>query len=443
MGLSESLPSWEGQILAGKYRVDRLIGRGGMGDVVAAEHLQLGQMVAIKILRPESCRDSSAVARFVREARATASLRSDHVARVIDVGTLDSGLPYIVMEHLLGTNLDEVLQKGGPLPIETAVALVLQACEAIAEAHSLRIIHRDLKPSNLFLTHGSDGRYLVKVLDFGISKAILQDSSDSITTTTQVLGTPAYMSPEQIRHSKYLDGRTDVWSLGAILYELLTGVPAYEAEASSAVLAKIIADPPAPVRTTRPDAPAALEKVILRCLKKDPDDRYGGVAELSKALLPFADDDGPLLVERIERIATAAVPTDPDNGFGIDVLARVGIWRSTMKYIAVTVLAFSATIAGTKLLTRKGAASPAPPSGNAAQTPSDIVPPGREVTVPEAKPVASLPPALLESPPTTSPRKTPQPIGHGGSRSDLRKSHATSAPPPVESGVPEGLADRK
>ncbi len=211
-----------GTVLLQKYEISRVIGQGGMGMVALARHLQLQQPVAIKLLLPEVLDKDLVVQRFLREAQASVRLRSEHVCRVLDVGQLDNGAPYMVMEYLDGTDLDGLLRQKGPLAYGEAVDFVLQACEALAEAHSLGIVHRDLKPANFFLTQRADGSPLVKVLDFGISKT-LSPIEESLTTTQAVLGTPAYMSPEQLRSSKHVDARSDIWSLGVVLYELCTG----------------------------------------------------------------------------------------------------------------------------------------------------------------------------------------------------------------------------
>ncbi|HTA88434.1 MAG TPA: protein kinase [Polyangiaceae bacterium] len=292
-----------GQVLAGKYRVEQVLGQGGMGVVVAAMHLQLGQLVALKFLLPHMCEHGEAVVRFSREARAAVQIQSEHVARVTDVGTLESGAPYMVMEYLKGSDLGDVLRLRGPLPIPEAVGFLLQACEAIAEAHALGIVHRDLKPANMFLTQRRDGSPLVKVLDFGISKALQETAGGvSVTSTTAVMGSPLYMSPEQVRSSKTVDARSDVWALGVILQELLTGAPTYEAETASALMAMIAADPPTPLRVRRPDAPAPLELAILRCLEKDRERRMPNVAEFARSIAPFAAPEARASVERIARV---------------------------------------------------------------------------------------------------------------------------------------------
>jgi serine/threonine protein kinase len=296
----------QGELLAGKYRVERVLGAGGMGYVVAALHEQLGQRVAVKLLVPELCENEDSVTRFLREARAAVQIHSEHVARVIDVGELTNGSPYMVMEFLSGHDLSEELDLPGNLEIEVAIDYVLQASEAVAEAHSLNLIHRDLKPANLFLTHRPDGSSLVKVLDFGISKAInVEDNAlepaPSLTATHSLLGSPAYMSPEQIRRPKSVDTRTDIWSLGSILFELLTRDPPFNADSPIALLAAVVSDPLPSIREKRPDVPPELEAVIAKCLEKKPENRYQTVAELADALAPFAPRSQPS-VSRISGI---------------------------------------------------------------------------------------------------------------------------------------------
>jgi eukaryotic-like serine/threonine-protein kinase len=296
----------QGDLLAGKYRVEQVLGAGGMGYVVAALHEQLGQRVAVKLLVPELCENEDSVTRFLREARAAVKIQSEHVARVLDVGELTNGSPYMVMEFLSGRDLADELDLPGQIDIPTAIDYLLQASEAVAEAHSMGVIHRDLKPANLFLTHRPDGSPLVKVLDFGISKAINVDDSalepaPSLTATHSLLGSPAYMSPEQIRRPKSVDTRTDIWSLGSILYELLTRDPPFTAESPLALLAAVVSDPLPDIRDKRPDVPPELAAVIAKCLEKKPDDRYQTVAELADALAPFAPRSQPS-VSRISGI---------------------------------------------------------------------------------------------------------------------------------------------
>ena len=300
----------EGELIAGKYRIERVLGAGGMGVVFAAWHLQLNQRVALKFLSSEACSQPDAVARFLREAQALARLTSPHVARVMDVGTREQSEPYLVMEHLNGSDLRAVLRERGPLPISEAVGYLLQVAEAIAEAHALGIVHRDLKPSNLFLTQSTDGLPLVKVLDFGISKAISPEVSPSSvleTHTGALVGSPEYMSPEQIRNAKRVDERSDIWSLGVVLHELLTGEVPFRGEGITGTLAAIAADPVRPIRALRAEIPEGLEAVILRCLEKNVDRRWPSLASWARALFEFGPEEARASLARIERLATGSV----------------------------------------------------------------------------------------------------------------------------------------
>jgi eukaryotic-like serine/threonine-protein kinase len=273
-----------GDTLGGKYRVDSILGIGGMGSVLRATHVELGRIVALKIMHAELLSAPEAARRFAQEARAAAALTSPHAARILDVDRLPSGVPYMVMEYLEGRDLHEVLREDGPLPVARLIEYVLQALDAVSEAHGRGIIHRDLKPHNLFLTR--DG--IVKVLDFGLAKALPESAARHDlavdTKTTALIGTPHYMAPEQIRPTGQLSVRTDVYGLGATMYQLLTGTPPHVAPNIFALSAKILNDEPASISALRHDVPLGLEQVILRCLEKDPDDRYESVAGLGEAL---------------------------------------------------------------------------------------------------------------------------------------------------------------
>jgi serine/threonine protein kinase len=289
-----------------KYRVERCIGQGGMGIVLAARHLELGTRVALKLLRGGDPTDAP---RFLREAQAASRLESEHVARVIDVGRTAQGTPFIVMEYLSGTDLARRILEHGPIPIETAVGYVLEACEAVAEAHSLGIVHRDLKPSNLFVVSRRDGSELVKVLDFGISKLTRPldgaSAAASMTGASAVIGSASYMSPEQLASSKHVDARTDIWAMGVVLHELIAGSRPFGGESAAAVGARIASAPPRRLREIVSDAPEELETVILACLEKDPERRIANLALFAEALAPFADDAHQVSVERIVRVTGA------------------------------------------------------------------------------------------------------------------------------------------
>jgi len=297
-------PVQEGDVLAGKYRVEKVLGFGGMGVVVSAFRGDLEQRVAVKFLSQAAAERPDAAERFRREARAAAKIRSEHVARVLDVGTLDTGLPYMVMEYLEGNDIAEELRRLQRMPMVEAVEFILQAIEALAEAHAGGVVHRDLKPGNLFLARRADGSRRVKVLDFGISKALTGSSVEelSLTKTAALIGSPLYMAPEQMRSAKDVDTRADIWSLGAMLYEMLTGEPPYTGESIPQLCAALLHDDPIPLRQHRPEIPEGLEQAVLRCLMKDRNHRFPTVFELGRALLPFAHADSRIHVERAERV---------------------------------------------------------------------------------------------------------------------------------------------
>jgi serine/threonine-protein kinase len=285
-----------GTVLLGKYRVESVVGRGGMAIVLKVVHVQLEEELAVKVLLPERATNQDVAARFLREAQAVARLRGEHVARVSDVGVLPDGLPCMVMEHLRGIDLCGEIARRGTLPPGEAVDHVLQACEALAEAHARGIVHRDIKPANLFLTARPDGSPLIKVLDFGISKTPLH-TAELATKTEVFMGTPGYMSPEQMRTSKDVDSRTDIWALGVVLYECLSGRRPFQGESFAATVLKAATEPPPPLD---PSIPLELQVAVLRCLEKDRRERFGSVAALAAALAPFARNhrDAETIVER-------------------------------------------------------------------------------------------------------------------------------------------------
>ena len=297
-----------GDLLAGKYRVERMLGRGAMGVVVAARHIQLEQIVAIKLLAPEAMEDEVAIERFLREARAAAKLRSDHVARVLDVGRLDDRAPYMVMEYLDGADLGEVLDLEGPFSPEIACEYIVQACDAVAEAHARGIVHRDLKPENLYLTTRVGGAWMVKVLDFGLSK-VLTEKQGALTQTRAVMGSPLYMAPEQLRSSRSASPPSDVWALGVVLFELLTRCWPFEAESLPELCLKVTREPPRALHEVRGDVPAGLVAVVERCLEKEPEARYPDAAALAVALEPFLSPASRPLVARSRSIAQSLVET--------------------------------------------------------------------------------------------------------------------------------------
>jgi eukaryotic-like serine/threonine-protein kinase len=328
-----SAPVQIGDVLAGKYRIERILGAGGMGVVVAATHLRLEQLVAIKFLLPAALESEDVVARFAREARSASRIQSEHVARVIDVGELEDGLPYMVMEYLEGSDLSGILADNGPLSIETTVDYLLQACEALAEAHAAGIVHRDLKPANLFLAARADGTSIVKVLDFGISKA----ASDAATTaarltgTAVIMGSPLYMSPEQLRSSRDVDARTDVWSLGVIFFELVTGEPPFMGESVTEIIANIMTEEAPPLDSVLSEVPTGLQAVLSRALARKRDQRFASVVEFSQELARFGSDGARLSAEVVRRVLRAS----PASVIGEPPGTLVSRTRDTNEPVAV------------------------------------------------------------------------------------------------------------
>jgi serine/threonine-protein kinase len=469
----------EGEVLAGRYRVERVLGVGGMGVVVAAMHLELDERVAVKFLAPSMAPQADAVARFVREAKAAIKIRSDHVVRVLDSGKLESGAPYIVMEYLDGRDLHAVLEEEGPLPAQTAVDYLLQACDAIAAAHALGIIHRDLKPGNLFLTRRADGSPLVKVLDFGISKVMSGSAISApsgLTTTATIMGTPAFMSPEQLRSTRHVDARADIWSMGTILYALLAGEPPYAGESTADIAAKIIRDPPPPLSAVRPEVPEGLEAVVTRCLEKDPDGRYAGIAELAEALLPYASASSRASAERIAKQISArqlgAAPTllssrpaspstpgprtssatrtasafEAKRGEPETKRGRAGVLAGVVVG-AVIVGVVTAALVPSRMHAVVGAGpapgadgtSPAPPERDPHQavTPSEVrpAPPASAVVLPPARAIPSAAPVGVATA-AASPPATPSSAPRTGKRSTPPVAKATPAGPAATATAP-------
>jgi serine/threonine-protein kinase len=296
-----------GDVIGGRFRVDAELGAGGMGLVVAATHVELGNRVAIKLLRPEMAERPTVVERFLREARAVAQLRTEHVCRVLDVARPDGAAPYIVMELLDGADLGQTVARG-PLPVTMAVEYVMQACVALAEAHAAGIVHRDIKPANLFVTRRPGGGPLIKVLDFGIAKALAEPGAP-LTRTQGAMGSPAYMSPEQLQSARDVDARADVWSLGVTLYQLLAArLPFYRAVVTEMAV-RIAVDQPDPL-----DVDPALRATIWRCLEKAPAARFAGVAELAAALVPFGGPSARAIAAHVASIAAGVPVAPPDLG---------------------------------------------------------------------------------------------------------------------------------
>jgi len=309
-GVLEELPK-PGDLIGGKYQVDEIIGIGGMGAVLGGTHLQLQQPVAIKILLPTFVRNRDVRGRFLQESRAAARLRSDHVTRTYDVGALENGLPYMVMERLEGINLADALQQDGPFEMQTAVGYVLQACEAVAEAHAAGIVHRDLKPANLFLANKPNGSSVIKVLDFGISKTVegaARTGVPALTGPHSLLGSPHYMSPEQIRDSSEVDTRTDVWALGVVLYELLSQRMPFDANSLPHLYARILSESPLQLESDGLSLPGGLTSTILACMNKSREERIADVGVLAERLAPYGPPWADSSVEYVRNALESRQP---------------------------------------------------------------------------------------------------------------------------------------
>jgi serine/threonine protein kinase len=318
-----------GDVIAGKYRVEEVLGIGGMAFVLSAKHVELDERFALKFLARQFLGEPALIERFTQEARSACRLRSEHIARVYDVGSHE-GAPFIVMEHLQGRDLCTVVHEGGPLRIIDAVEYAMQACEALATAHRHGIVHRDIKPENLFLVE-QEGLPSIKLLDFGISKVALSDGEAATRLTGNLtLGTPCYMAPEQIRSSASADARSDLWSLGVVLYELLAGTEAFRAPSITEVCAAVLERDPEPLERIRTDIPTELADIVMRCLEKAPEDRFANVAELAEALLPFAPTRALLSAERSSSLMRAvATPGDDVRISSVRPALQMGRHRSS------------------------------------------------------------------------------------------------------------------
>ena len=317
-----SRPLAVGDIVDQKLRIVRVLGEGGMGIVYVAHHIHMDRQVAVKVLRPEMRANVEVVARFAREARLASKIVDEHIARVLDVGEVSSGAPYIMMELLEGEDLASLLKRRGPLPLSTAVSLLLEACEGLATAHARGVIHRDLKPSNLFQARTASGGSIIKILDFGISKYVALDAATSdITRSEAVLGSPSYMSPEQVRAPQSVDARTDVWALGVILHRLLTNDYPFPGTSVGDTLARVLSDEPIPVRAKAPSVPHPVQAMISKCLEKSRERRYPSVHAFARDLAPYAatearaddtivDSSPPAMPPRLTPLRSEATPSE-------------------------------------------------------------------------------------------------------------------------------------
>jgi len=381
----------EGELVAGRYEIESCLGSGGMAAVYRAMHLGLEQPVAIKVVTAALKDVPGVAARFLREARAATRMKSEHVVRVFDVGKTEEGLPFLVMELLEGKDLAELFEESFRPTSEEAVDLTLQACEALAEVHGLGIVHRDLKPANLFVVRGADGLACLKLIDFGISRIdapLTGADAMAITNPDVVMGSPRYMPPEQMESASAVDSRSDIWGLGAILYEMLTGRAPFDGESLFDIYAATVRSPPTAPSRVRHDVPRGLDEVIFKCLEVEPDRRYADVAELAVALAPFGDERAATRADSIARVLEAARlrghPGEPRAKPRVDVTPSARMRRKKQQQArkrrlvvgAALALASGLGIAGMRPIAQRLMLVPSVSvSGAAAATPAVVVAP--------------------------------------------------------------------
>jgi serine/threonine protein kinase len=416
-----------GTIVGGKYRIDGFLGTGGMGVVLSATHLELDAPVAIKIVRDDFATNEAIVSRLLFEARAVARMQSIHVVRVLDVARLPNGAPYIVMEKLHGGDMAALIEQRGPIPIAEAIGYVLQACEGLSEAHGIGIVHRDLKPENLFLAVRPEG-VVLKILDFGISKdvgsSIREGRRTTLTKGGAAIGSPSYMAPEQIRAEPNLDARADIWSLGTILFELLTGRRAFEAETVALMYQKVLTEDPPSLLDFLPDAPPELNTIIRLCLQKNADDRFQTVQELISALRALSR---PVVMPRPRQesgIMMIPAAAEAPRG-GVSLSVKLGLFATTTLLVAASVAFWllqvrtppPRTPLTQAVPTVTPANGPTPPAPVAAQpTPAAVAP------LAKPEPTIAPPAASAEKP---APPRSPAPANWPGSRKPVPFSAGT------------------
>lgn len=399
-----------GALIDERYRVGEVLGRGGMGVVVAAEHTSLGDPVAIKVLKPGALASERARQRFMREARAAARIKNARVAKVRDVGQLPSGAPYLVMDRLRGVDLAAVIEQRGPLPVAEACLIALQVCEALATAHASGVVHRDVKPGNLFLEQAPHGELSVKLLDFGISKVVSGGDDEVLTGTSDLVGSPAYMSPEQLRASRDVDARADVWSLGVVLYEMLSGARPFRGDSVADVSMMILVEPPPPLA---PGLPPTLVRIVERSLRKRREERFASVGAMASALAPLVGAEGYRQARRVGNILgdeTSASLADTVEA-DVDVGAKPSETPSRLPWFIVAVLLV--LLAGLAL--RQTPAEPTPTQAPASSPPSE----------------ASVPASASAGPPAVTPSVVPSTSASTTASSARRPAAPPRAPSPA------------
>jgi eukaryotic-like serine/threonine-protein kinase len=433
-------------VVGGKYRIVRFLAKGGMGAVYEAQHLVVKRRFAVKFLHADLAQRRDALARFKREAAAAGTLEGENIAAVVDFGMARDGAPYIVMEYLDGVDLGRLLAVTGPLPVGRAADLVLQACRGIEEAHAAGVIHRDLKPSNLFVCRRTGGTDLLKIVDFGVAKLVASETSSAVTRTGAMVGTPSYMSPEQARGEGVIDQRSDVYALGAIFYELLSGRPPHAGESFNAIIHHIATQPSLPLSCEGREFPANLVELVNRALAASPADRQASAAQLAEELAPFASREiwppppdtsvRPLARDDSTELEPRAAPSEEGRSFsGSHVETSPGKHSSKRSRVAVVGLLFAAGTLAFLWATNGRERLPASP--RATQAP-DLGPQqqgGAALSrAPNLRPVSTVPEFPSVAPPPAVSASAPGPTAHATSY-----ARRVERPGPMP-GRPEGLS---